>query len=77
MIRLSKVAREFNTGILTIAQFLESQGYSIELKPSTKLSLEQYELTVSELVSDNFTSLKGAFVSTFETGFSVRAPPLS
>ena len=46
-----------------------------ESEPSE--ALEQYELTASELASDNFTSLKGAFVSTFETGFSVRAPPLS
>ena len=38
---------------------------------------EQYELETSELVSDNFTSLKGSFVSSFQIGFSARAPPLS
>ena len=40
-------------------------------------ALEQYELQISELVSDNLTSLKGSFVSSFQIGFSARAPPLS
>ena len=40
-------------------------------------TLEQYELQISELVSDNLTSLKGSFVSSFQIGFSARAPPLS
>ena len=40
-------------------------------------ALEQYELQISELVSDNLTSLKGAFVSEFQKGFSARAPPQS
>ena len=39
-------------------------------------ALEQYELQISE-VSDNFKSLKGSFVSSFQIGFSARAPPLS
>ena len=40
-------------------------------------ALEQYELKISELVSDNLTSLKGALVSEFQIGFSARAPPQS
>ena len=40
-------------------------------------ALEQYELQISELVSDNFTSLKGSFVSSFQIGFNSRAPPIS
>ena len=40
-------------------------------------ALEQYELKISELVSNNFTSLKGALVSEFQKGFNSRAPPIS
>ena len=39
--------------------------------------LEQYELKISELVSDNLTSLKGVLVSEFQKGFNSRAPPIS
>ena len=40
-------------------------------------ALEQYELKISELVSNNHTSLKGALVSEFQKGFNSRAPPIS
>ena len=40
-------------------------------------ALEQYELKISELVSNNFTSLKGELVSEFQKGFNSRAPPIS
>ena len=40
-------------------------------------ALEQYELQISELVSDNLTSLKGVLVSEFQKGFNSRAPPIS
>ena len=40
-------------------------------------ALEQYELKISELVSNNFTSLKGALVSEFQKSFNSRAPPIS
>ena len=40
-------------------------------------ALEQYELQISELVSDNLTSLKGSLVSSFQIGFNSRAPPIS
>ena len=40
-------------------------------------ALEEYELTISELVSVNLTSLNGTLVSEFQKGFSARAPPQS
>ena len=40
-------------------------------------ALEQYELQISELFSNNLTSLKGSLVSSFQIGFNSRSPPIS
>ncbi len=42
--RLSKVAKELNVGIGTIAEFLDANGYDIEVKPNTKINQDVYEV---------------------------------
>ena len=54
-VRLSKAAREFNLGIGTIVDFLDTQGIQVEAKPNTKLSPEVYAL-----VRNNFQGDKDA-----------------
>lgn len=46
--RLSKVAREFNIGTLTIVEFLGKKGTIIENNPNTKISDSAYELLCKE-----------------------------
>jgi len=46
--RLSKVAREFNVGISTIIDFLQSEGYKDQFNPNTKILDEQYELLLKK-----------------------------
>lgn len=53
--RLSKVARELNVGISTIAEFLSSKGIEIEAKPNSKI-----EPSVYQILSDEFQSEKSA-----------------
>ena len=52
IIRLSKVAREFNIGISTIVDFLSKKGHTIESNPNTKISQDLYELIVDEYQTD-------------------------
>jgi translation initiation factor IF-2 len=51
-IRLGKAAGEFNVGMSTIVDFLESKGVSIESTPNTKLTPEQYDMLRAEYAAD-------------------------
>jgi len=51
-IRLGKAAGEFNVGMTTIVDFLESNGVSIEASPNTKLTPEQHEMLRTEFAAD-------------------------
>ena len=42
--RLNKVAKDFNVGIQTLAEYLAKKGHQVEASPNTKISEEQYEL---------------------------------
>ena len=48
-VRSSKAAREFNLGIGTIVDFLETKGIQVEAKPNTKMNQEVYALVRSNL----------------------------
>lgn len=48
VLRLSKIAREFNIGTSTIVDFLAKKGMSIDSNPNTKLSQEAYEVLAKE-----------------------------
>lgn len=47
-VRLAKVAREINVGIDTIAAHLRKKGFSIDVKPTTKLTGEMHELLLKD-----------------------------
>lgn len=51
-IRLGKAAGEFNVGMSTIVEFLESNGVSIDSTPNTKLTPEQYDMLRAEYAAD-------------------------
>jgi translation initiation factor IF-2 len=51
-IRLGKAAGEFNVGMSTIVDFLESNGVSIDSTPNTKLTPEQYDMLRAEYAAD-------------------------
>ena len=48
VLRLSKVAKEFNIGLQTIVDFLSKKGHHIEMNPNTKISSDIYEILVKE-----------------------------
>ncbi|MFO7977074.1 MAG: translation initiation factor IF-2 [Bacteroidales bacterium] len=48
ILRLSKVAREFNIGTSTIVEFLNKKGFSVDNNPNTKIPGEAYALLVKE-----------------------------
>ncbi|MCB0793851.1 MAG: translation initiation factor IF-2, partial [Flavobacteriales bacterium] len=50
--RLSKVAREFNQGVHTVVEFLESKGHTVEHSPNTKIPAELYALLLEEFGTD-------------------------
>ncbi len=51
-IRLSKVAREFNLAVGTVAEFLETKGHKIETNPNTKIPADLYDLLQDEFGKD-------------------------
>ncbi|MFK7786887.1 MAG: translation initiation factor IF-2 [Crocinitomicaceae bacterium] len=51
-VRLGKAAGEFNVGMSTIVDFLESKGVSIDSTPNTKLTPEQYDMLRAEYAAD-------------------------
>ncbi|MBK6550738.1 MAG: translation initiation factor IF-2 [Flavobacteriales bacterium] len=50
--RLSKVAREFNQGLHTVVEFLETKGHTVETNPNTKIPADLYELLQAEFGKD-------------------------
>lgn len=50
--RLNAVVKELNVGMQTLVDHLAKKGYSIEAKPTTKLSEEQYSLLLSDFQSE-------------------------
>ena len=50
--RLNKVAKDFNVGIQTLADYLAKKGHQVEATPNTKISEEQYELLATAFQSE-------------------------
>ncbi|MDG1334096.1 MAG: translation initiation factor IF-2 [Crocinitomicaceae bacterium] len=63
-IRLGKAAGEFNVGMSTIVEFLESNGVSIDSTPNTKLTPEQYDMLRAEYAADQVLHEKSKAQST-------------
>ena len=51
-VRLSKAAREFNIGVITIREFLGKKGFAVDNDPNSKLSQEMYLLLVKEFAPE-------------------------
>ena len=51
-IRLNKVLRELNISIDRAIDFLESKSIEIEKRPTTKISLEIYDILSTEFQTD-------------------------
>ncbi|MEM7161687.1 MAG: translation initiation factor IF-2 [Bacteroidota bacterium] len=51
-VRLSKAAKEVNLGIGRVVEFLESKGFEVEAKPTTKLEPEMYDMLLQEFAAD-------------------------
>lgn len=56
--RLSKIAREFNVGISTIAEFLTSKGMEIDASPNAKVTPEMYSALNDKYGKDKATKEK-------------------
>jgi len=50
--RLNKVAKDFNVGIQTLAEYLAKKGHQVDASPNTKISEEQYELLATAFQSE-------------------------
>jgi translation initiation factor IF-2 len=49
---LFKAVKELNVGIATAVEFLEKKGFSVENKPTTKLSRDMYNALLKEFQGD-------------------------
>nr|WP_199082558.1 translation initiation factor IF-2 [Pedobacter sp. ASV19] len=49
---LFKAVKELNVGIATAVEFLEKKGFSVENKPTTKLSRDMYDALLKEFQGD-------------------------
>lgn len=52
ILRLSKIAREFNIGTSTIVEFLHKKGFTVENNPNAKIPEDAYGLLVKEFQSE-------------------------
>jgi translation initiation factor IF-2 len=52
VLRLSKVAKEFNIGLQTIVEFLSKKNHHIEVNPNAKITAEMYDLLVKEFSTE-------------------------
>ena len=61
--RLSKVARELNVGIQTIAEYLEGRGVEIEAKPNSKIEPDVYTMLEQAFQKDAAVKEKSEAIS--------------
>ena len=56
--RIIKVAKELNVGIATITEFLNTNGFEIENKPTVKLTEEMYVASLKEYADEKLLKEK-------------------
>ena len=56
--RLNKVLREFNISLDRAVEFLASNGYNVEARPTTKISSDQYNLLLEEFSLDKSSKVE-------------------
>jgi translation initiation factor IF-2 len=50
--RAPKIAKQLNISLSRIEDFLNSKGYDIQIKPTTKINEDQYNLLLQEFSQD-------------------------
>ena len=58
LIRLNKVLREFNISLDRAIEFLDSKGDTVDARPTSKISLEQYNYFLEEFSSDKTSKVE-------------------
>ena len=66
--RLNKVAKDFNVGIQTLAEYLAKKGHQVEPSPNTKISEEQYELLATAFQSERKVKEEADKIEMMATG---------
>ena len=66
--RLNKVAKDFNVGIQTLAEYLAKKGHQVESSPNTKISEEQYELLATAFQSERKVKEEADKIELMATG---------
>lgn len=61
--RLNKVLREFNISLDRAVEFLDSKGYDIEARPTTKISEEVYQVLFEKFQTDKSKKVASKEVS--------------
>ena len=52
VLRLSKVAKEFNIGLQTVVNFLSKEVHHIEMNPNAKITADMYDMLVKEFSTE-------------------------
>ena len=63
ILRLSKVAKEFNLSLHTIVDFLSVKGHKVDANPNAKIGDDEYKLLMKEFQSDKFAKEEAQQVS--------------
>ena len=58
LIRLNKVLREFNISLDRAIEFLNSKGDTVDARPTSKISQEQYNYFLEEFSSDKTSKVE-------------------
>ena len=62
-VRLNKVLREFNISLDRAVEYLSSQGYDIDARPTTKISGEVYQVLFEKFQTDKSKKVASKEVS--------------
>jgi translation initiation factor IF-2 len=52
VMRLSKVAKEFNIGLQTIIGFLSKKAHNVEMNPNARITEDMYNMLVKEFSTE-------------------------
>jgi len=75
-IRLAKAASEFNVAMSHIVDLLTTKGFSVDAKPTTKLSEEMYTLLLKEFGKEDAEDFFDACLDApAASGAAASAPP--
>ena len=73
--RLAKVASELNRSYQILAETLKGKGFSVDAKPTTKISEEMYQVLVQEFAADKSAREEANKLKTNRDGKPVAPPP--